>query len=244
MSGHSHWATIKHKKAALDAKKNKAFSKVSRLIIIAARHGGGDPAGNLKLQYAIEAARAVNMPRDTIERSIKRGTGALEGVNYEETTYEGYGPGGVAIMIDALTDNKNRSAAEVRKIFEAHGGNMGSAGCVSFMFERKGVLTLAAAGVNEDQLMNDALDAGADNMERAGDVFEITCAPADFERVKAALTKKYKADSSELGMIPRNWVQVDEDAGRRLLALMDALDDDDDVQKTYTNFQLPESLLK
>jgi YebC/PmpR family DNA-binding regulatory protein len=244
MSGHSHWATIKHKKAATDAKKNKAFSKVSRLIIIAARHGGGDPAGNLKLQYAIEAARAVNMPRDTIERAIKRGTGELEGMSFEETTYEGYGPGGVAIMIDALTDNKNRSASEIRKIFEAHGGNMGTAGCVAFMFERKGVVNVAAASVNEDQLMTDVLDAGADNMERAGDVFEITCAPSDFEKVKGALTKKYKVESSEIGMIPKNWVQVDEDSGRRLLALMDQLDDNDDVQKTYTNFQLPESLLK
>jgi len=244
MSGHSHWATIKHKKAATDAKKNKAFSKVSRLIIIAARHGGGDPAGNLKLQYAIEAARAVNMPRDTIERAIKRGTGELEGVSFEETTYEGYGPGGVAIMIDALTDNKNRSASEIRKIFEASGGNMGTAGCVAFMFDRKGVVNVAAAGVNEDQLMTDVLDTGADNMERAGDVFEITCAPPDFEKVKGALTKKYKVESSEIGMIPKNWVQVDEDSGRRLLALMDHLEDNDDVQKTYTNFQLPESLLK
>ncbi len=244
MSGHSHWATIKHKKAALDAKKNKAFSKVSRLIIMAARAGGGDPAGNLKLQYAIEGARAVNMPRDTIERAIKRGTGALEGVTFEETTYEGYGPGGVAVMVDALTDNKNRTASEVRKIFEGSGGNMGAAGCVAFMFDRKGIVRIPAAGVNEDALMGDVLDSGAENMEKAGDSFEITSAPADFEKVKGALAKKYKVDSAELGMLPKNTIAVDEEIGRRLINLMDALDDHDDVQNVHANFELPESLLK
>ncbi len=244
MSGHSHWATIKHKKAALDAKKNKVFSKTSRLIILAARTGGGDPAGNLKLQYAIEGARACNMPRETIERAIKRGTGELEGLTFEETTYEGYGPGGIAIMVDALTDNKNRTASEVRKIFEGHAGNMGTAGCVSFMFDRKGIVTVAAAGVNEDALMSDVLDAGAENMEKAGDGFVITCAPPDFEKVKGALAKKYKVESSELGKIPKNSIQLDEENGRKMITLMDALDDHDDVQQVHANFELPESLLK
>ncbi|MBI2930880.1 MAG: YebC/PmpR family DNA-binding transcriptional regulator [Planctomycetes bacterium] len=244
MSGHSHWATIKHKKGAADAKKGKAFSKVSRLIIMAARQGGGDPANNIKLLYAIESARAVNMPRDTIDRAIKRGTGELEGVMFEEVAYEGYGPGGVAVMVDALTDNRNRSAHEIRKIFETHAGNLGTAGCVAFMFERKGVMNIPIAGINEDELMGDVLDAGADNMEKSGDYFEITCAPTDFAKVKDALAKKYKVESAEIAMMPKNRVEVDEDTGRKLISLLDALEDNDDVQKVHSNFELPETLLK
>jgi len=245
MSGHSHWATIKHKKGAADAKKGKLFSKIARLIILAARQGGGDPKMNLKLQYALDEARAANMPKDNVERAIKRGTGELEGVTYEEVTYEGYGPGGVAFLVEALTDNKNRSAAEIRKIFEGVGGNLGTSGSVRRLFERKGVIYLAAAGVNEDQLMSDVLDAGADNMERSGELFEITTGAADFDKVRKALAeKKYKIERSELAMWPSLSVSVDEEVGAKILRLMDALDESDDVQKIYANFQLPESLLK
>src|SRR5215467_14381317 len=180
MSGHSHWATIKHKKGAIDAKRGKLWSKLSRAIIIAARHGGGDPAMNLKLRYAIDKARQVSMPKDNIERAIKRGTGETEGMTFEELTYEGIGPGGVAIMVDVLTDNRNRTAGEVRKIFERSGGKLGSAGSVHYLFERKGVFSVPAAGVDEDTLMGIALDAGADDMKRAGDSFEILTDPTAF----------------------------------------------------------------
>jgi YebC/PmpR family DNA-binding regulatory protein len=245
MSGHSHWATIKHKKGAADAKKGKLFSKIARLIILAARQGGGDPKMNLKLQYALDEARAANMPKDNIERAIKRGTGELEGVSYEEVTYEGYGPGGVAFLVEALTDNKNRSAAEIRKIFESTGGNLGTSGSVRRLFDRKGILRVPAEGITEDQLMSDVLDAGADNMEKDGEFFEITTAALDYDKVKKTLTdKKYKIESSELGMIPSLSVPVDEEIGQKILRLMDGLDESDDVQKIYSNFELPESLLK
>jgi len=245
MSGHSHWATIKHKKGAADAKKGKLFSKIARLIILAARQGGGDPKMNLKLAYALEEARAANMPKDNVERAIKRGTGELEGVSYEEVTYEGYGPGGVAFLVEALTDNKNRSAAEIRKTFEGVGGNLGTTGSVRRLFERKGLINVSAAGISEDQLMSDVLDAGADNLERSGEVFEITASPADFDKVRKALAeKKYKIESSELAMIPSLSVPVDEQIGAKILRLMEALDESDDVQKIYANFELPESLLK
>jgi YebC/PmpR family DNA-binding regulatory protein len=200
---------------------------------------------NLKLAYALEEARAANMPKDNVERAIKRGTGELEGITFEEVTYEGYGPGGVAFLVEALTDNKNRSAAEIRKIFEGVGGNLGTAGSVRRLFERKGVIYLPAAGVNEDQLMADVLDAGADNMERSGELFEITTGAADFDKVRKALAeKKYKIERSELAMWPSLSVPVDEEIGQKILRLMDALDESDDVQKIYANFQLPESLLK
>src|SRR6201987_3588583 len=184
MSGHSHWATIKHKKGAADAKRGKEFSKLSRAIIIAARHGGGDPEMNLKLRYAIDKARQVSMPKDNIERAIKRGTGEIEGMVYDEITYEGFGPGGVAIMVDVLTDNRNRTNGEVRKIFERGGGNMGSAGCVGYMFERKGVLSVKADGLDEDTLLGILLDAGADDLKRHGDTFDITCDAAHFNQVQ------------------------------------------------------------
>src|SRR5205807_240687 len=185
MSGHSHWATIKHKKGAIDAKRGKLFSKLSRAIIIAARHGGGDPETNLKLRYAIDKAREVSMPKDNIERAVKRGTGEMEGVTYEEITYEGYGPGGAAFLVDVLTDNRNRTASEIRKIFERSGGKMGSAGNVAFLFERKGSFALDASATDEDTLMGIALDAGADDLKRTGSTFEITCDPSAFNQVKA-----------------------------------------------------------
>jgi YebC/PmpR family DNA-binding regulatory protein len=244
MSGHSHWATIKHKKGAADARRGKLWSKLCRAIQIAAKEGGGNPDMNLKLANAIEDARAESVPRDNIDRSIKRGTGELEGVSYEQVVYEGYGPGGTAIMIDALTDNKNRSAAEMRKIFENSGGNLGGANAVGFMFQRKGLLVLPLSAAGEDQMMNDVLEAGAENLETRGDVYLITCAVPDLETVKKTLAKKYKLSSFEVSMIPKDPVKVDEETGRKILNLMDALDDNEDVQKVYTNFILPESLLK
>ncbi len=244
MSGHSHWATIKHKKGAADARKGKLFSKLARVIHVAAREGGGNPDMNIKLQYAIEEARAANMPRDNIERAIKRGTGELAGVTYESVTYEGYAPGGVAIMVDTLTDNKNRTASEMRKIFEGAGGNLGSAGCVSYMFHRKGVITIPTTAAGEDQMMSDVLDAGAENLETSGDAYFITSAVADFEAVKKALAKKHSLRTTELTLLPNDYIKVDEDAGRKILHLMETLDDSEDVQKVYTNFELPETLVK
>jgi len=244
MSGHSHWATIKHKKGAADARKGKLWSKLARAIQIAAKEGGGNPDMNIKLANAIGDARAESMPRDSIERSIKRGTGEIAGVSYESISYEGYGPGGVAIMLDALTDNKNRTASEIRKAFETHGGNLGGAGCVAYMFQRKGVIIIPTASAGEDQMMADVLDAGADNMETSGDAYFITAAPTDFETVKKALAKKYTFRSSELTMIPKDFVKVDEGTGRKVLNLMEAIDDSEDVQKVYTNFSLPETLVK
>src|SRR2546427_3907862 len=198
MSGHSHWATIKHKKGAADARRGKLWSKLSRAIQIAAKEGGGNPDMNLKLQNAILDARAESVPNDNTTRSIKRGTGELEGVSYEQVTYEGYGPGGVALMIDALTDNKNRSAAEMRKMFENSNGNLGGAGSVRFMFHPKGVIMIPKSAAGEDQMMNDVLDSGAENMETSGDNYFITAAVPDFEGAKKALAKKYKLTSSEL----------------------------------------------
>ncbi len=244
MSGHSHWATIKHKKGAADARKGKLFSKLARVIQLAAKEGGGNPDMNIKLQYAIEEARAANMPRDNIDRSIKRGTGEIAGVTYESTTYEGYAPGGIAIMVEALTDNKNRTAHEVRKIFESHGGNLGASNCVAYMFQRKGVITIPLSAAGEDQMMSDVLDSGAENMETAGDAYFITAATPDFENVKKSLARKYAIRSSEITLLPKDSIKVDEETGRKILNFMDALDESEDVQKIYSNFELPETLVK
>jgi YebC/PmpR family DNA-binding regulatory protein len=244
MSGHSHWATIKHKKGAIDAKRGKLWSKLSRAIIIAARHGGGDPTMNLKLRYAIDKARAVSMPKDNIERAIKRGTGEMEGLTFEEITYEGYGPGGVAILVDVLTDNRNRTAGEIRKTFEKSGGKMGSAGNVAFLFERKGVFSIDAATVDEDTLMSIVLDAGAEDMKRAGSHFDITCDPAAFTAVQDALKKNnISATVSEISQVPKAPVEVDVETGKKVLRLMDALDDNDDTQNVYSNVHISDELL-
>ena len=241
MSGHSHWATIKHKKGAIDAKRGKLFSKLSRAIIIAARHGGGDPETNLKLRYAIDKARQVSMPKDNIERAIKRGTGEMEGLTFEEITYEGYGPGGVAILVDVLTDN--RTASEIRKIFERHGGKMGSAGSVAYLFERKGTFSIDAAATDEDTLLGIALDAGADDMKRAGSSFEITCDPAAFSQVQAALQKNgLKPTVAEIGQVPKVPVDVDAETGKKVMRLMETLDDQDDVQNIYSNVNITEEM--
>jgi YebC/PmpR family DNA-binding regulatory protein len=243
MSGHSHWATIKHKKGAIDAKRGKLWSKLSRAIIIAARHGGGDPSMNLKLRYAIDKARAVSMPKDNIDRAIKRGTGELGGENIEELTYEGFGPGGVAVLVDVLTDNRNRTAGEVRKIFERNGGNMGSAGCVAYLFERKGLFSVKAEATDEDTLLSIALDAGADDVKRSGSTFDITCDPASFTKVQEALHKNnIPVLSSEISQLPKVPMDADVETGKRIVKLMEALDDHDDVQNVYSSFNMTEEL--
>ncbi len=244
MSGHSHWATIKHKKGAADAKRGKQFSKLSRAIIIAARHGGGDPETNLKLRYAIDKARQVSMPKDNIERAIKRGTGEMEGLTFEEITYEGYGPGGAAILVEVLTDSRNRTASEIRKIFERSGGKMGSAGNVAYLFERKGTFSIDAKAADEDTLMSIALDAGAEDLKLSGSTFDITCDPSAFSRVQEALQKnKLTPIVAEISQVPKAPVDVDAETGRKVLRLMDALDDQDDVQNVYSNVHITEEMV-
>jgi YebC/PmpR family DNA-binding regulatory protein len=244
MSGHSHWATIKHKKGAIDAKRGKLFSKLSRAIIIAARHGGGDPDANLKLRYAIDKAREVSMPKDNIERAIKRGTGETEGLVFEEILYEGYGPGGVAVLVEVLTDNRNRTAGEVRKIFDRSGGKMGSAGCVSYMFERKGVFTVDTKAIEEDALMSIVLDSGAEDMKRADSVYEITSDAAAFNQVHAALQKAgLTLLVAEISQVPKVPVEVDLEMGKKVVRLMETLDDNEDVQNVYSNVNVSEEMV-
>jgi YebC/PmpR family DNA-binding regulatory protein len=244
MSGHSHWATIKHKKGAIDAKRGKLWSKLSRAIIIAARHGGGDPTMNLKLRYAIDKAREVSMPKDNIERAIKRGTGETEGQTFEELTYEGYGPGGVAILVDILTDNRNRTNGEVRKIFERSGGKMGSSGNVAFLFERKGLIAVESTDVDEDALMAVALEAGAEDMTSDGGVFGVTTDAASFAKVKEAVEAAgFKVASAEVSQVAKAPREVDEETGKKVARLMEMLDDHDDVQKVYTDANLTEAMM-
>ena len=245
MSGHSHWSGIKHKKAANDAKRGKVWSKIARMIIVAAKNGGGDPSANLTLRYAIDKGKAANMPKDTIEKAIKKGTGDLEGSNFEEILYEGYGPSGVAIMIDSLTDNRNRTGPELKRIFEKHGGSLGTTGCVNWMFSQKGVITVKTEAVGEDTLMEIALSAGADDMENTGEVFEITCEPSAYEVLKTALEEKeIPIEVAEISMVPQNTIDIsDEMVAKRIISLMDAFDDHDDVQNAYANFDIPDEII-
>ncbi len=244
MAGHSHWASIKHKKGATDAKKGKAFSKISRMITVAARKGG-DPDMNPKLQLALDKARAVNMPKDNVERAIQKGTGDSAGdTELFECLYEGYGPHGVALMLEILTDNKNRTAPEIRKIFERFGGNMGEAGCVSWMFEKKGLIIVNSSNLNEDELMMLVLDASAEDLQKVGDVFQVICSQADLGKVKKAIeSKNIKVETAEVSWISKNNIDVEDAAGRKVLRLMEALEEHDDVQNVYSNFNLPQSLL-
>ncbi|MGD8787373.1 MAG: YebC/PmpR family DNA-binding transcriptional regulator [Phycisphaerales bacterium] len=245
MSGHSHWAGIKYKKAVIDAKRGKIWSKVSRMIIVAAKSGGGDPSSNLPLRYAIDKAKAANMPKDTIEKAIKKGTGELEGVSFEEVLYEGYGPNGVAIMVEALTDNRNRTTPEVKRIFEKNGGSMGNSGCVNWMFSKKGLITVGTASINEEQLLEIALGAGADDMQIVGDVFEITCDPGAYEELKRALQEKEIAtEVAEISMVPQNTIAInDEQTAKKIISLMEAIEDHDDVQNAYSNFDINEEIM-
>ncbi len=244
MAGHSHWARIKRAKAANDAKRGKVWSKIARKIIIAARAGGGNPDENLNLRYAIDEGKDANMPKDTIAKAIKKGAGELAGENYEQVIYEGYGPGGVAFMVDCLTDNRNRTAPEMRKIFEKVGGQLGSSNCVAWMFEQKGTFVVSAEKADEDTLMEIALDAGADDVVADGDLFEITCAPSVFSDVKEALTaREIETVSAELGMVPANRMELEGDEARKAIHLMDALEDHDDVQNIYVNFDVSDDIM-
>ncbi len=243
MAGHSKWANIKHRKGAQDAKRAKAFTKVAREIMIAAREGGGDPDANARLRAAMAAARSVNLPKDKVERAIKKGTGELEGGALDEVVYEGYGPGGVAVHILALTDNRNRTTAEVRHVFSKHGGELGSPGSVAWMFERKGFISVPAEGVDEDALMEAALEAGADDMKSEGDSFEILSGADVFHDVREALeTAGFTMETAEVAMIPQNVTPVDGKKAESLVNLLELLDDLDDVQKVSANCQLPDDL--
>ncbi len=241
MAGHSHWAGIKHKKAIVDARRGKLFSRLAKEIIIAARHGGGNPDTNIALRNAIDRAKSFSMPNANIDRAIKSGTGELPGVTYERVAYEGYGPGGVAILLDILTDSRNRTAAELRKIFSLRGGNM--EGSVAYLFENKGLLTVPAHTVDEDTLLEIVLDAGADDMQRVDGTYEITTAPADFTAVRDALAaREIPTDVAEVTMLPQSLVKLDLETARKALALLEELDDHDDVQNVYTNLDIPPEL--
>jgi len=245
MSGHSKWSTIKRKKAKTDAQRGKIFTKLIKEITVAARMGGGDENSNPTLRTAIAAAKAANMPAANIERAIKKGTGELPGVTYDQVIYEGYGPGGTALMIDALTDNKNRTVAEIRHILSKHNGSMGESGCVAWIFDKKGIITVKADQVGEEQLMDIVIEAGADDFKKEDDLFEIVTQPQAFEDVKKALEENnIEIDSSELTMHPKNTVEVNEKEAEQLLKLLDALEDHDDVSHVYSNFDIAPEILE
>jgi YebC/PmpR family DNA-binding regulatory protein len=246
MSGHSKWSSIRHKKGAMDAKRGKIFSKLNKEIIVAARMGGGDPTGNPRLRQAIAAAKAENMPKDNIERAIKKGTGELEGVNYEETIYEGYGPGGVAVLVEVMTDNKNRAAADIRYIFSKRGGSLGEAGCVAWMFDKRGVIVFERDQADEDVILEVALETGADDVVTTEDQFEVHTDPAAFEAVRQAFDdREIDYSMAEITMVPQNNVKIDnEPQATQLLKLMEAIEDSDDVQKVYSNFDIPDEILQ
>lgn len=245
MSGHSKWSTIRHKKGAADAKRGKIFTKLIKEIMVSARIGGGSPDANPRLRAAVLAAKAENMPKDNIERAIKKGVGGLEGVTYEETSYEGYGPGGVAVLVDVMTDNRNRAASDVRHIFSKNGGSLGEAGCVAWMFSKKGSIVFNKDKVAEDELMEVALDAGAEDVKDQDDQFEVTTALEDFAAAKAAFdAKDFAYELAEITMVPQTSVRIeDERVAQQILRLMDALEDCDDVQNAYANFDIPDEIL-
>jgi YebC/PmpR family DNA-binding regulatory protein len=244
MSGHSKWSTIKHKKAAKDAKRGKIFTKLIKEITVAARMGGGDINANPRLRTAVLTARSNSMPSENIDRAIKKGTGELEGVTYEEIQYEGYGPGGVAIIAQVLTDNKNRTVSEIRRMFAKHGGNMGETGCVGWMFDKKGILTVDKSQVDEDRLMDIALDAGAEDVRDEGEVFEVVTQPEDFEKVKERLDQeKIAIASGQVSLVPKNTVDVDAKNVEQVLKLSEELEDHDDVQNVAANFNIPDELM-
>jgi len=244
MAGHSKWANIKHRKGRQDAKRSKEWSKCARAIIVAAKNGGGDPTMNLTLRYAIDEAKAANMPKDTIEKAIKKGTGELGAESFEPVTYEGYGPNGVAVLVETLTDNKNRTVGEVRKIFERAGGNLGTTGSVAYVFTPKGVITVNKSAATEEKLMELALEAGAEDIADEGEYFTVTCEPSDYSAVKDALdAAEVATESAELSMIASTTIECTGDDARKILNLMDALEDQDDVQKVHANFDIPEEEL-
>jgi YebC/PmpR family DNA-binding regulatory protein len=245
VSGHSKWATIKHKKGKTDARRGKLFSKLSRAITVAAREGGPDPAMNISLANAIEKAKAESMPKDNIERAIQRGAGGAEGETYESIVYEGYGPAGVAIIVEVLTDNRNRSAAEVRNIFSKHGGQLAQPGAVAWVFERRGSIVVDGEKYAEDDVMTAAIDAGAEDVVQDGTQFQVLTEPADFAAVRGAIAAAgIEFEQAELTMIPKNTVKLEENDARKTMRIVDALEDSDDVQEVYANFDIPEDVLE
>ncbi len=244
MAGHSHWAGIKHKKALIDNKRGKVWSKLSRAIIVAAKAGGSDPDTNLRLRYAINDAKAVSMPKDNIERAVKKGTGELDGGNLDEVLYEGYGPGGVAVLCEILTDNRNRTAPEVKKIFEIAGGKLGATGCVAWMFERRGVIVIDSKQTNEEKLLELAMESGAEDVKTVEDKFEVICELDDFAAVQEALqAANIETETAELNRIPNDTVDLDVETAKKVLKMMDELDDHDDVQSVAANFNIPEEAM-
>ena len=244
MSGHSKWSTIKRKKGAIDSKRGKIFTKLIKEITLAARLGGGDIEGNSRLRSAVMAAKEENMPKDNIDRAIKKGTGELEGVHYEEITYEGYGPGGVAVLVELVTDNKNRTVGEIRKVFSRHGGNLGESGCVAFLFEKKGYVQIEASKVDEDRLLTIALDAGAEDMQREESIFAVTTVPKDFEKVRDQIVKSgIQPLSAEITMHPKSTVRLEGKHAEQMLRLMEELEEHDDVQHVYANFDIPDEIM-
>jgi YebC/PmpR family DNA-binding regulatory protein len=247
VSGHSKWSTIKHKKGAADAKRGKLFSKLTRAIIVAAKEGGGDPSANLALQNAIEKARSYSMPKDNIDRAVAKGSGAdADASAFETVVYEGYGPSGVAVIVEALTDNRNRTAGEVRHTFSKNDGNLGGSGAVAWLFERRGVVIVESAGVDEDELMLAAAEGGADDVALDGSTFQVTCQPEQLAAVREAVEGAgFAVDAAELTMVPKTTVEVaDEAEAKKVLRLMDQLEDNDDVQDVYANFDIPERVLE
>lgn len=245
MSGHSKWSTIKHKKGKVDALRSKATSKIGREITVAARMGGADPTGNMRLKLALQKAKENNVPKDNIQRAIQKGVGALEGSNYEELVYEGYGPAGVAVIVEVMTDNRNRTAADVRHLFSKYGGNLGETGCVSWIFNKKGLFVIdEIKGLNEEEVMMLALEAGAEDFKAEEDEFEIVTAAEDFSQVQEALlSNNIKTSVAEITMIPSTTVALVGDDATKMMKLMDALEDHDDVQEVYANFDIPEEMM-
>lgn len=244
MSGHSKWAGIKHKKAKVDAQRGRLFTRLIREITVAARLAGGDPAGNPRLRDAIDKARAGNMPQDNITRAIKKGTGELEGVTYEDCIYEGYAPGGVAVLLEAVTDNRNRTTAEIRKIFSRAGGNLGEVGCVGWMFEKKGLIQVATKGVDEEQLLAVALESGAEDVRSSETTFEVVTAPKEFDAVKSAFDQlSMPIEQAEVTMVPQSTIRVEGKIAEQVLRLMDELEEHDDVQHVYANFDIPDEIM-
>ncbi|MDF1577807.1 MAG: YebC/PmpR family DNA-binding transcriptional regulator [Desulfurivibrionaceae bacterium] len=246
MAGHSKWANIKHRKGAVDAKRGKIFTKLIKEITVAARMGGGDPDANPRLRSAIVAAKAVNMPKDNVERGIKKGTGELEGVNYEEILYEGYGPGGVAVLVECMTDNRNRTVADIRSFFSKANGNLGESGCVAWMFDKKGSIMIDRETIDEEKLMEVALEAGAEDVVDDGGVFQVLTAPEDLETVREALEGAgISYEEANLSMIPQNVVEVnDEKTAAQLMKLLDNLEDNEDVQNVHANFDIPDEIIE
>ncbi len=245
MAGHSKWANIRHRKAAQDAKRGKIYTKLAREITVAAKEGGGDPEKNPRLRAAIEKARKFNMPKENIERAIKRGTGELQGESYEEITYEGYGPGGVAVIVKCLTDNRNRTASEVRHVFSKYGGNLGTSGCVSYLFNRKGVITVDAEKYDEETVMMAAIEGGAEDVVREEDKFVIYTEPSELEQVrKAVVDAGIEVEEAKLDLIPTTTTRVEGETAQKVLKLLMALEDLDDVQEVYSNFDMPEEVMR